>query len=152
MTAFDFEPENDAPLDRESRQTEKLSPRAAMPMYDRAVDGDIPWLIGLMMENGEQFTIEVDESFTLGRRGLDTFEELHLDLSTHNAQKHGVSRVHARVTVHKNGLALHDLGSTNGTFLNGYQIASFTNVPLQDGDLIELGNLPVRVNYLARVK
>lgn len=138
---------------RNSRQTEKLSPRAAMPMYNRQMDtNDMPWLIGLTMENGETLQIEVESNFTLGRRGLGTFDDLHLDLSPHNAQRLGVSRLHARIAVHKTGLAIHDFGSTNGTFLNGYRIEAFTDVPLQDGDLIELGNLQMRVKYLTRAR
>jgi pSer/pThr/pTyr-binding forkhead associated (FHA) protein len=49
-----------------------------------------------------------------------------------------VSRRHARIVHRKDQLALEDLGSTNGTFLNGQRVTHLT--ALQDGDLIDLGD------------
>jgi len=48
-----------------------------------------------------------------------------------------VSRKHARLTMQKDGYLLEDLGSTNGTFVNGQRL----NGPykLQSGDLVALG-------------
>lgn len=49
-----------------------------------------------------------------------------------------VSRRHARITRRAADFALEDLGSTNGTFLNGHRVTHLTI--LQDGDVIELGD------------
>ena len=50
----------------------------------------------------------------------------------------GVSRQHARITTDENGqLMLEDLGSTNGTFVNGRQLTALH--PLEDGDVIRFG-------------
>ncbi len=48
-----------------------------------------------------------------------------------------VSRRHARIVVSEGEARLEDLGSKNGTFLNGRRITSA--VPLSDGDEIRLG-------------
>ena len=48
------------------------------------------------------------------------------------------SRHHASVTYGENGFELHDLGSTNGTELNGEKIES---APLNDGDEIRIGGV-----------
>jgi pSer/pThr/pTyr-binding forkhead associated (FHA) protein len=49
-----------------------------------------------------------------------------------------ISRAHARVTMDGSGFcAIEDLGSTNGTFVNGLRIATPTT--LAPGDAIELG-------------
>ena len=49
-----------------------------------------------------------------------------------------ISRQHARITTCSNGdLIVEDLGSTNGTFVNGHKIAAPT--PIRPGDRIELG-------------
>jgi pSer/pThr/pTyr-binding forkhead associated (FHA) protein len=49
-----------------------------------------------------------------------------------------ISRAHARVTLDRSGFcAIEDLGSTNGTFVNGRRIATPTT--LTPGDAIELG-------------
>jgi two-component system cell cycle response regulator len=58
----------------------------------------------------------------------------------------GVSRGHARVTRRGDQLTVEDLGSRNGTFLNGNRIS--TAVPLRDGDKIHVGHRTVlRLTY-----
>jgi DNA-binding winged helix-turn-helix (wHTH) protein len=55
----------------------------------------------------------------------------------------GVSRQHARILVSKGEAMLEDLGSKNGTHINGHAIADPTQ--LRDGDEIALGT--VRVTF-----
>ena len=50
-----------------------------------------------------------------------------------------VSRAHARLHVAAGEAAVEDLGSTNGTALNGRPIGR-TRVPVRDGDRIQVGN------------
>jgi hypothetical protein len=57
-----------------------------------------------------------------------------------------VSRRHARVVRRADGFAIEDIGSTNGTFVNGQRITHLTL--LQDGDTIDLGDT-VRLRFLA---
>ena len=57
------------------------------------------------------------------------------------------SRRHARLITLENSLILEDLGSTNGTFLNGKLIRT---APVREGDIITIGNtdLTIRNNHL----
>jgi hypothetical protein len=48
-----------------------------------------------------------------------------------------VSRQHALIIRQEGGFAIEDLGSTNGTFINGLRVTGIT--PLNYGDTIELG-------------
>lgn len=48
-----------------------------------------------------------------------------------------VSRRHARISMRQGGYVVEDLGSTNGTFLNGRRVTAPT--PLYQGDTLELG-------------
>lgn len=48
-----------------------------------------------------------------------------------------ISRKHAQLVQQGDGYALEDLGSTNGSFVNGRRITGLT--PLHHGDIIELG-------------
>lgn len=74
---------------------------------------------------GERWTIDTDE-FIVGR-GSDC----HIMLPERQ-----VSRHHIKI-LHENGrYILHDLGSKNGTYLNGTQIKG--TAPLQDGDEIQI--------------
>lgn len=54
----------------------------------------------------------------------------------------GVSRRHARVTVIRGAATLEDLGSKNGTLLDGASIR--TVMPLSDGDVIQFGSVEMQ--------
>lgn len=58
-----------------------------------------------------------------------------------------ISRRHIRVVRRADGFAVEDIGSTNGTFVNGQRISHLTL--LQDGDTIDLGDT-VRLRFLAQ--
>src|SRR3954468_21410111 len=49
-----------------------------------------------------------------------------------------VSRRHAAIRAHGDGVAIEDLGSTNGTFVNDQRLTGL--VPLKSGDTVRLGN------------
>ena len=53
-----------------------------------------------------------------------------------------VSRVHCRFTLDESGLGVEDLGSTNGTWVNGRKIE---RAPLMDGDTIKVGRVEFTV-------
>ena len=55
-----------------------------------------------------------------------------------------VSRRHAKFTVTSDGCTLSDLGSRNGTYVNG---ALVENAGLADGDRVVLGRIPLSVEY-----
>ena len=57
-----------------------------------------------------------------------------------------VSRRHVRVLRRADGFAVEDIGSTNGTFVNGQRISHLTL--LQDGDTIDLGDT-VRLRFVS---
>ena len=58
-----------------------------------------------------------------------------------------VSRVHCRFVLNDSGeLELEDLGSTNGTFVNGEKI---TRATLSDGDTLTIGRVQFVVNSVA---
>jgi MoxR-like ATPase len=69
----------------------------------------------------------VDPPFTLGRSGDNNFA----------IQDDKVSSRHFQITKDDNGFWIEDLGSTNGTFLNGAQV--FGPKSLKDGDVIRMG-------------
>ncbi len=57
-----------------------------------------------------------------------------------------VSSAHARVEPTAGGPVLHDLGSTNGTFVNGRRIER--PMRLSQGDLVEVGTVSLEVDSL----
>ena len=59
-----------------------------------------------------------------------------------------VSRRHARVMVASGLATLEDLGSKNGTYVNGIRLSSV--VALRDGDELRIGNVPMTLKVFAR--
>lgn len=64
-----------------------------------------------------------------------------VDLVPHGGDQKGVSRQHARMLHGSGGWVLEDLKSTNGTFLNGKQVAPGQQVRVRTGDIIRFGTL-----------
>lgn len=56
-------------------------------------------------------------------------------INTDNA----VSRQHACISIQKNGCVIADMGSSNGTFLNGRKLEVMQYVPLKYGDVVRIG-------------
>jgi len=80
----------------------------------------------LIME-GREIPISQEE-FLIGRR--------EGDLIVPNPY---VSHRHCKIYIEESGASIEDLGSTNGTFVNGEQIESGKKVSLEDGAIIEIG-------------
>jgi hypothetical protein len=78
--------------------------------------------------------VPVDDELVIGRAD-------DADLTLADA---GVSRSHARVSAASAGASIEDLGSSNGTFVNGERISA--PQPLSDGDEIQLGGAILRVS------
>jgi pSer/pThr/pTyr-binding forkhead associated (FHA) protein len=62
----------------------------------------------------------------------------------------GVSRRHARIVVDGGRATLEDLGSKNGTFVNGTRVAR--PVRLTDGDRIQVGRATLVFRELSQVR
>lgn len=60
-----------------------------------------------------------------------------------------VSRRHCRVTVEPAQVWVEDLGSRNGTFVNGAKIEPRTRTPVSSGDVLRIGALELKVSCAA---
>lgn len=65
------------------------------------------------------------------------------DLSEFDAYNNGVSRLHAVIKTGIGKMSIMDLGSANGTRVNGQKIAANVEYPLKNGDLIAFGKLKI---------
>ncbi|WP_433634471.1 FHA domain-containing protein [Nocardia sp. CA-120079] len=76
----------------------------------------------------------------IGKHSVSQGLQPEIDLGIAPADA-GVSRAHAILRLTENGITITDLGSTNGTSLNGGEdlIPGKVPVPLQSGDRIHLG-------------
>jgi len=83
--------------------------------------------------------------FTLGRIAEGQPILPDVDLSPFEAYAQGVSRLHAALKVHNERVAIMDLGSSNGTRVNGQKIVPHVDYPINQGDIIALGKLKIQV-------
>jgi pSer/pThr/pTyr-binding forkhead associated (FHA) protein len=81
----------------------------------------------------------------MGRRATQSGQLLDIDLQPFKAEEMGVSRMHCAIEIIDNQLHIADLGSTNGTFLNGLRIHEPR--PLRNGDLLRIGNLTMTIRF-----
>ncbi len=97
-----------------------------------------------IVDSGQQIPLAEKDEFTLGRvsEGQPLIPEI--DLSPHNAYEQGVSRLHAVIGVHDEHVTITDLGSANGTWVNGVRVIPHTAQELQNGDLVTLGTLKIQ--------
>jgi predicted component of type VI protein secretion system len=79
-------------------------------------------------------------SNTVGRRDRITNQVPEVDLAALD-QERGVSRKHAELSWTGGGMSLRDVGSTNGTTVNGEALPLQVDRPLADGDRISFGGL-----------
>lgn len=82
----------------------------------------------------------------LGRSESNEFEQ-RLDLTGYDAAMLGVSRRHAAISFSDEDCLLEDLGSRNGTWINGNRLVAYEPRPLQNGDVIQLGELILFVYF-----
>lgn len=80
----------------------------------------------LVDPSGKEHRLRPGET-VLGRQGDLVFEDTR------------VSRRHAQITSAGDSLAIEDLGSTNGTSLNGARLTAGEKKPLSNGDKVSLG-------------
>jgi len=92
--------------------------------------------------------VDIQDSMLVGRavEGDDT--EYSLDLGHFGGYQSGVSRRHALITRHEGGLYIEDLGSTNGTRINGFQLTVKRKYRLRDGDEVEFARLRTQVKFI----
>jgi hypothetical protein len=60
-----------------------------------------------------------------------------------------ISRAHAQLALNEYGLVISDMGSTNGTSVNGIQLSPYdNNRPVQDGDTLTLGYINLQIEFI----
>lgn len=87
------------------------------------------------------------EKLVLGRRSTQSNPLPVLPLDDYDAHLFGVSRHHAALVMRDGTLYIVDLGSTNGTYLNGHRLEPRQGRILRNGDQLRLGNLVMDVSF-----
>jgi hypothetical protein len=82
-----------------------------------------------------------------GRRDPSSGNQPDVDLTGYAGYRMGVSRRHAALRLHDNRLDVSDLGSSNGTFLNGQRLGAHQPYQVRDGDEIRLGQMVFKLFF-----
>ncbi len=95
----------------------------------------------------EPVILQPAKKTVLGRTDSTSTQRPDLDLTPYGALEKGVSRIHAAIHRSDDTLTLVDMGSANGTHLNGQRLVPDQPRILRDGDEIRLGKLVAHVYF-----
>jgi hypothetical protein len=98
-----------------------------------------------LLETGQMLPLSDRNEFTLGRISEGQPIMPDIDLSPYYAYANGVSRLHAVVKRVDQQVILMDLGSSNGTYLNGKRMKPSSEQELHHGDVVMFGKLKIQI-------
>jgi len=84
--------------------------------------------------------------YVLGRSDDNSDFVPDIDLAQYGARELGVSRRHAALVRFQGATHVLDLGSVNGTFLNGKRLISDMPYPVISGNVIRVGTLELVID------
>ncbi len=109
-----------------------------------SIERSLAKLVVLDVEVDAQFPLAAEGELTIGR--LDPHRGIRpdVDLSKYDPASR-ISRRHARITVRGNQFFVEDLGSANGTIINGSKrLKPQEPYPLANGDVVKIGETTLK--------
>lgn len=103
------------------------------------------WASIHLVDSGQIFPLGDRTEFTLGRVSEAQPIMPDIDLTPYQAYASGVSRLHAVIKHEHEQVYVMDLGSSNGTYLNGKRLKPNVTQALNHGDMLSLGKLKIQV-------
>ena len=103
------------------------------------------WASLHLIEIGQILPLADRSEFTLGRVTDAQAIMPDIDLTPYKAYTQGVSRLHTVILREGNQVYIMDLGSANGTYLNGKRLKTNVRQTLKHGDMISLGKLKIQI-------
>jgi hypothetical protein len=128
-----FAPVEDEPVNRATWGTARFDPSSSIVIHIR--------------DAADPLILDLNQETILGRIDSNSVRKPDLDLTPYGALEKGVSRIHAAIYRHEDTLTLVDMGSANGTHLNGQRLAPSQPRVLRDGDEIRLGMLVAHIYF-----
>jgi pSer/pThr/pTyr-binding forkhead associated (FHA) protein len=101
-----------------------------------------------ILGTGETLVVSLAQPITLGRRLANTSLLEVFDLTPYGGATLGVSRRHAQLQFDPGGvLCVRDVGSRNGTYINGERLEPDQIVRLIPGTVLMLGRFCLHLHY-----
>ncbi|HVO42853.1 MAG TPA: FHA domain-containing protein [Aggregatilineales bacterium] len=123
---------------------------AAPLIYARQGTGFLKPSQSVMLEilpTNQTIRVAPQGHITLGRADITADWQPTIDLTPYNAAEFGVSRMHVDLFFENDQVWVLELGSSNGTRVNGLKVAIGSAQLLRNGDLLELGRMQLRVYF-----
>jgi pSer/pThr/pTyr-binding forkhead associated (FHA) protein len=98
-----------------------------------------------LLNAGRIISIGEQNDATLGRISQGQPVIPDIDLTPFKAYEAGVSRMHASIKVKGELITVTDLGSANGTRINGKKITSHIPYSIKGGDILTLGQFKIQI-------
>lgn len=108
-------------------------------------DGSDAWGSLHLLDTGQVLPLSNRNEFTMGRVSEGQPIMPDIDLSPYQAYAAGVSRLHAVIKRDGARIIFIDLGSANGTYVNGKRLVPNVEQVLNHGDVVALGKLKLQV-------
>lgn len=103
------------------------------------------WASLHLLDSGQILPLGDRTEFTLGRVSEAQPIMPDIDLTPYQAYANGVSRLHAVLKREGQSVFVMDLGSSNGTYLNGKRLTPNVDQMLNHGDMLALGKLKIQI-------
>jgi hypothetical protein len=101
----------------------------------------------LIVDMNRQLEFPLTKELSIGRLDAASATFPDIDMTSYGGLEKGVSRRHAKITRQGDKISIEDLGSVNGTLLNGQSLTPYLQYPLKNGDEVHLGQLAVRIQF-----
>lgn len=105
------------------------------------------WVSLQILDGGHVFTLFDRPEYSIGRLSENQAVKPDIDLSPYKAFEYGVSRMHLVVKHLEKRVIVMDLGSSNGTYINGFRVMPRVENPVRHGDILALGKLKMQVLF-----
>lgn len=120
---------------------------ASKATWGTARFGQDAFIVIHIRDVSEPIIVKPGEKTIIGRSDVTSPNKPDLDLTPFGAIEKGVSRIHAAISRSDDILTLVDMGSSNGTHLNGQRLIPDQPRILRDGDEIRLGKLVAHIYF-----
>jgi hypothetical protein len=134
-------------LTTQNISTEKFSsgfPKTTQDVY-QSFDGQGSWGSIHLLDTGQVLPLSSRNEFTLGRISEGQPIMPDIDLSPYQAYAGGVSRLHAIIKRDGDRILFMDLGSANGSYINGKRLQPNAEQYINHGDIVALGKLKMQI-------
>lgn len=116
---------------------------------DKALLPAKPWRITLTSAQKSEHVIALElQGDVVFGSSTKPDAELSVNLADMEGEQPSVSQRHLKMRPGKDKIFLMDLGSKNGTYVNGTPASASSAIAVQDGDLITLGRLHLRLKVI----